>query len=165
MPTSNPLQERFAEALTSEDVLLLNALHEASNVLLLAADSLRSVGSHANAETLEVISDHILEQLEHSAEEIAEGDEKEDIEPSREEFATFDEDLAYIYSDYLSWLRGGPSDRDDYSFGTKKRFADLLRSVPHHYQLTIREDVTDEQIIEAARDAYESRRTAAGRYK
>lgn len=164
MPNPNPLQRRFAKDLTPEDVLLLNALHEASEVLLSAADSLRGIGSHKNAELLEVISDNILEQLEYSAEEIIEGEEKEDIEPSDEDFSTFEEDIARIYFDYLNWLKGGPSDRHEDSFGTTKRFASLLRHVAAHYQLTLGEDVTDEQIIEAARDAYESRRATARRY-
>jgi hypothetical protein len=165
MPKPNPLLRRFSKDLTTGDVVMLDALHEASSVLLIAADNLRSIGAHTNAETLEIVSDHILEQLESSAEEIMEGEETEDLEPSQEAFATFDEDLAYIYSDYLSWLEGGPSDRDEYCFGTTKRFADLLRSVAQHYQLTVSEDVTDDQIIEAARDSYESRQEAKRRYK
>ena len=165
MPKTNPLLRRFSKDLTTGDVVMLDALHEASTTLLSAADDLRSIDSHTNAEILEGIADYILKQLEHSAEEIIEGEQTEDLEPSQEEFATFDEDLAYIYSDYLNWLRGGPSDRDEYCFGTKKRFADFLRSVAQHYQLTVSEDVTDDQIIEAARDAYEHRLSIKRRYK
>ena len=162
----NPLAKLFAEELSEGDVILLNALKDASDVLLSAADALRDIGSHENAETLEFIAEQALEHLEHSAEEIiGERDATEDLEPSQEQFSDFSEELANIYADYLIWLDGGFSERDDYSFGSEKSFGELLRHVATHHQLTIKEDVTDEQLIDAARDAYESRLSLLKRYR
>jgi len=167
MSKGNPLRRPFSEELSSEDVIFLNALNDSSTLILNAADRLRDIGAHANAEALEVIAEQIIEQLEQGLEEATEFDPTEFGEPEDEEFSTLDEDYAAIYADYLARLAGDPplSSRGNECFATQRRFADLLRDVPSHYGLFVRKDVTDEQLIEAAKDAYEARKSYRERYR
>lgn len=139
--------------MTEGQAITLEALEQATVVLVRAADDLRErLGEHELATILEVEAERLLLVTETTAEDLLTGTIEPDAWPSVEE------ELGSIWQDYLEWSSGRPSSRDEESYETKKRLTRLLRHAVQEAAFGVpQRKVTDDQLIAAAQDAWASR--------
>jgi hypothetical protein len=149
----NPIHPQAQTMMTEGQVITLEALEQATRVLVQAADDLRErLGAHDLATVLEVEAERMLLVTETTAEDLLQGTPESDVWPSVEE------QLGVIWQDYQQWASGQPSARGEESYGTKKRLARLLRHAFEFAGYGIpRRKVSDDALIAAARDAWEAR--------
>jgi hypothetical protein len=150
----NPIDYLARTMMSEGQVITLEALEQATRVLVQAADDLRErLGAHDLATVLEVEAERMLLVTETTAEDLLQGTPEPDRWPSLEE------ELANIWQDYLRWQAGEWSARSDESYGTKKRLARLLRHAVQGVAIGIpQRDVSDDELLAAAEDAWMSRR-------
>lgn len=149
----NPIQPLARAMMTEGQAVTLEALEQATVVLVKAADDLRErLGEHDLATVLEVEAERMLHITETTAEDLLQGTPESDRWPSVEE------SIAAVWQDYRQWAGGQPASRGEESYGTKRRLARLLRNVVEFagYGMPKRK-VGDDTLIAAAQDAWEAR--------
>lgn len=158
MTHRNPVEPDLRAILSDQDVLMLDALEAAWRILEAASEALRIRGAHARADDLDAFTVMLQEHAEHVAEEVLSGVSEEPLEGGELELSgreieaeSLEEGLAIVYADWIEYLETGDSSRfrvpDD-----QRTLAEILR----HVAMPTRK-VTDWQLIEAARDAYDQR--------
>lgn len=134
--------------------MLLDSLQEAYRVLFVGAQKLREeFGDHDKATILEVHGEELADVTEAIASQI----DEDTAEPDR--MSSVEEEFSNVWQDFLQWQAGEPSSRCEYSYGSKKRLGSLLRNILMECAVGIplRKDVTDDELIEAAKDAWFAR--------
>jgi len=159
----NPVIAELAEKLSWPEVRMLNALEAAYLLLDREADNLYEAGAEAQAIELSVFAEDIVGRIEEIAEEVlGERDEPEGSElelSGREtEQSSLEADLADAYHDWIVFSSGDVPMRH---FESREEFIELLRHIAHYHPSLGRPldpAVTDEQLLDAARDSYEEYR-------
>ena len=157
----NPVVESLRELLSWPEVRMLNALEAAYRLLDAESDNLYEAGAEAQATELSVVAEDIVGRIEEIAEEVLgerEDPEGGDLELSGREVEqiSLESDLANVYADWLRFSRG---ERPLRSFESRDEFIAILRHVAHvHPSLghPLDPSVTNQQLFEAAQDAYDS---------
>ena len=153
----NPVVPELAAQLSESEVRMLNALESAWRILSAASEGLHEKGAHNQADVLDEFAEPIAAVMEDIATEmLEEGTEREGGELEQSgieiEYASLEEDFAMIYRDWLDYLEGR---------GMREFDGDLASVLRHAatYHPTMRqplkEGITDDQLIDAAQDAYE----------
>jgi len=167
----NPVMMHLREVLSPNEVLMFDVLEGAWRQLDEGADELYERGAESQAIELSVIAEDIAGRIEEMAEEVL--GERE--EPEGSEFERSGEEVEQIsmeddlVSAYAAWLRFENGYQPyPFCFENREDFVDTLRHIAHHHPSSgqpLDPSVTDEQLIEAAKDAYEDqlrRRRALG---
>lgn len=130
------------------DLIVLDAMEAAYSALLNAATVLREVDDHQKAELLEFYGEQMLDETEHVASQLEEGELCEHHYGSDLEFS-IEEELARAYQRRISGTIGNRIDSD-------RELADTIRDILYKfYLLGPRRYATDEDVIAAAKQAYE----------
>ena len=150
----NPLRPLYRDQFGGANTLVLESLDAAWRPLQAGATKLREeFGDHARAELLEGLAAELLDWTENVLSQVEEDAGEPDRCPSLEE------EFAGVWQDYLQWRASEWSARGEDSYGTKRRFGHLLRNILLECTVGIqtRRDVTDDELIAAAQDAWKSR--------
>lgn len=157
----NPVVEHLREILSPNEVLMFDVLEAAWRLLDEGAAELYDRGADSQATELAVIAEDIANKIEEMAEEVL--GEREEPEGSGFELSgkeveqiSMEDDLVSAYAAWLRFEKGYQP--YPFCFESREDFIDTLRHIAHHHPSLgqpLKESVTDEQLIEAARDAYE----------
>jgi hypothetical protein len=159
----NPVVAELRELLSQNEVHMFDVLEAAWHILDEGAYELYERGADAQATELAVIAEDIAVRIEEMAEEVlGEREEPEGSEFERSgreiEQTSIEDDLVSAYAAWLRFENGHPP--YPFAFDSREDFVDTLRRIAHHHpshHQPLDPSVTDEQLIEAARDAYEDR--------
>lgn len=159
----NPVTEALAAQLSQPEVRMLDALETAWRILDAAAEGLRQDHAHPQAELLEEFSETLKESTENIADEIL-GEREElyggelDVSGQEIEQISLEEDFVQIYHGWLQFLKNPRYSSHVFDSTDESALAEVLRhAVTYHMRQPLKKGVTDKQLVEAAKDAYEDR--------